>query len=463
MGVPYTAPLDSANPLKNIQRHVDRMLLAEYAPAGVIIDDSLHVLQVRGETGHYLQIPPGELTTDLTRLLKPGLLAGVRSSIRKARQQGTQVRESGLRVKSGEEMRDIDLRVSPIRDPNSKEPCFLILFDEPTRERKSRAPARGRGKPTASSAKRAQDEVQRLEEELRATRDYLQSIIESQEAASEELRSANEEAQATNEELDTAKEELQASNEELNTVNDELRARNLEQSSLNSDLRQLLESINVPLVMVGKDLRIRWFTPAMEPLLNLLPTDQGRPVTDLQSSAIPNFRQLLTAALAGEQSHNIEIQNPAGRWLSLRILPYRGPANAIDGAVATLIDIDDLKRARDFAEAVVGVVREPLIVLDAALRVRTANRAFYQMFQLEAKNTDGRLIYEIGGGQWNIPNLRQLLEDILPTRSAMMDFELEQNYMGIGVKTLLLHAREIRHGDGERLILLAINDRTEHR
>src|SRR3979490_2880549 len=83
--------------------------------------------------------------------------------------------------------------------------------------------------------------------------------------------------------------------------------------------------------------------------------------------------RLIRAALAGDQSHNIEIQNPAGRWLSLRILPYRGPTNAIDGAVATLIDIDDLKRARDFAEAVVGVVREPLIVLDAALRVRTAN------------------------------------------------------------------------------------------
>ena len=461
--VPYSAPVESSSPLKSVQRYVDRMLLAEYAPAGVIIDDAMHVLQVRGDTGHYLQIPPGEPTADLTRLLKPGLLAGVRSAIRKARQQGSQVRESGLRVKSGDEMRDIDLRVSPIPDPSSTEPCFLILFDEPTRSRKASTSIRGRGKPAAASAKRAQDEVQRLEEELRATRDYLQSVIESQEAASEELRSANEEAQATNEELDTAKEELQASNEELNTVNDELRARNLEQSTLNSDLRKLLESINVPLVMVGKDLRIRWFTPAMEPLLNLLPTDQGRPVTDLQSTAIPSFRELLMATLAGEQSQNIEIQNPAGRWLSLRILPYRGPANAIDGAIATLIDIDDLKRARDFAEAVVGVVREPLIVLDAALRVRTANRAFYQVFQLEAQDIEGRLIYEIGGGQWDIPKLRQLLEDILPKHSSMMDFQLEQNYMGIGTKTMLLHAREIRHGDRERLILLAIDDITELR
>lgn len=463
IAAPYSAPLESASPLKNVQRYVDRMLLAEYAPAGVIIDDDMHVLQVRGETGHYLQIPPGELTTDLTRLLKPGLLAGVRSAIQKSRLQGVQVKVPGLRVKSGDEMRNIDLRVSPIRDPNSKEPCFLILFDEPSRGRKTPASPRGRGKTSASSVQHAQDEVQRLEEELRATRDYLQSIIESQEAASEELRSANEEAQATNEELDTAKEELQASNEELNTVNDELRSRNLEQSTLNSDLRKLLESINVPLVMVGKDLRIRWFTPAMEPLLNLLPTDQGRPVTDLRSSVIPNFRELLMAALAGEESQNLEIQNPAGRWHSLRILPYHGITNSIDGAIATLVDIDDLRRARDFAEAVVGVVREPLIVLDSALRVRNANRSFYEVFQLEAQATEGRLIYEIAGGQWNIPKLRQLLEDILPKHSSMMDFQLEQNYMGIGAKTMLLHAREIRHGDRERLILLAIDDITELR
>ena len=454
LNVPQAGAGENSGPLKNIQKFVDRMLLAEYAPAGVIVDDGLHVLQVRGETGHYLQIPPGEPTTDLTRMVRPGLLAALRSAIRKARQQGIQVKETGLRVQSSGEVRNVDLRVSPIRDPNSKEPCFLILFDDATRRK---APAVKR---VAKAPKRAAEEVSRLEEELRATRDYLQSIIESQEAAAEELRSANEEAQATNEELDTAKEELQASNEELNTVNDELRARNLEQSTLNSDLRKLLGSINVPLVMVGRDLLIRWFTPAMEPLLNLLPTDQGRPITDLHSGRIPNFRELLVAALAGEENQSVEIESPAGRWLSLRILPYRGTDNSVDGAIATLIDIDDLKRARDLAEAVVAVVREPLMVLDAGLRVRTANPAFYQMFQLVSGETEGRLIYEIGGGQWNHPRLRQLLEDVLPKRSWMRDFELEQDYKGIGVKKIQLHAREIRQGNGERMILLAIDDVT---
>ena len=126
--------------LKNIQKHVDRILLAEYAPAGVIVDDAMRVLQVRGETGDYLQIPPGEPTTDLTRLLRPGLLAALRSGIRKARLQNSPVKETGLRVKGATGVRNVALRVSPIRDQNSKEPCFLVLFDvDSTRHRASTA------------------------------------------------------------------------------------------------------------------------------------------------------------------------------------------------------------------------------------------------------------------------------------------------------------------------------------
>jgi two-component system, chemotaxis family, CheB/CheR fusion protein len=454
-------PGENGTPLKSIQKQADRLLLAEYAPVGVIVDETMHVVQVRGDTGPYLQLPSGEPTTDLSRLVRPGLLGPLRAAIRKARQQNASVREAEIRVKAADQFRDVVLRVSPLRDSHSAEQCFLILFEDATRQPVRPQSRKKRGKPGVRHKR--DEEVSQLEQELTATRDYLQSIIESQEAATEELRSANEEAQATNEELDTAKEELQATNEELNTVNDELRARNIEQSTLNSDLRKLLESINVPLVMVGRDLHIRWFTPAIEPLLNLLPTDQGRPITDLHSEAIPNFRELLLHALAGEKNTNVEIEGHSGRWLSLRILPYRGPDNTIDGAIATLIDIDDLKRARDFAEIVTATVREPLVVLDAALRIRTANDAFYRFFRMNKQDTEGRLIYEIGRGQWNIPRLKQLLEEILPKEIGIREFEVQQNYEGIGLKTILLHAREIRQGDGERMIVLAIDDVTELR
>jgi two-component system CheB/CheR fusion protein len=450
--------IDSAAPLKSIQKQADRLLLAEYAPAGVLVDGTLHVLQVRGNTGPYLQLPPGEPTTDLARLVRPGILGHLRTAIRKARQQKTSVRETGVRVKLVDGLHEVILRVTPLRHSNSAEECFLVLFEEAPRRASQ---ARGQTKGVRKGALQERDlEILRLEQELTATRDYLQSIIESQEAATEELRSANEEAQATNEELDTAKEELQASNEELNTVNDELRARNIEQSTLNSDLRKLLESINVPLVMVGRDLHIRWFTPAVEPLLNLLPSDQGRPITDLRSDVIPNFRELLMSALAGERNTDIEILSAEGRWLSLRILPYRGQENAIDGAIAMLIDIDDLRRGRDFAEIVAGIVHEPMLVLDAGLQVRAANEAFYRRYRIERGSTEGRLIYEVGQGQWNIPKLKQLLEEILPRKTAIKEFEIRQSD-SLGSRILRINAREIRQKDGERMILMAIIDAAE--
>jgi two-component system, chemotaxis family, CheB/CheR fusion protein len=463
-------PSESAGATHSIQKEAERMLLAEYAPPSVIIDEEMHVLQVRGQTDPYLRVPRGAPTSNLTLLVRPGLLAGVKAAIAQARKHNLPAGEKRIRVKQNDHFRLVDVRVSPIRGSHDKDRCFLVMFENSAEARvlsqKQAKREKGGAKAKASDQAEAQlqQEIARLEHELTETRDYLQSIIEAQEAAAEELRSSNEEAQATNEELDTAKEELQASNEELNTVNEELRIRNAEQSSLNSDLRKLLENINVPLVMVGRDLRIRWFTPAMEPVLNLLPTDQGRVITDLRAPLIPDFAEMLARTVGGGEERHLEFQRPDGRWLSLRILPYRGPENTIDGAIATLIDIDDLKRALDFAEAVVATVREPLIVLDGNLRVRTANDAFYKIFELEKQETEGRLFYEIGNGQWNIPKLRFLLENILPKDSALRDFEVERHTReGVGAKTMLLNAREIRQRDGERMILLAIDDITELR
>ena len=468
-GAPRIAA-EIAGSVNSVQREAERMLLAEYAPASVVIDGAMRVLQVRGRTDPYLQVPQGAPTASLTQMVRSGLIAGLKAAVEQARKKNQPVSEKGLRVKGNGDFGMVDVRVSPNRGPEGKDRCYLVLFEESAGSEAPSPKLAKRGKPGAAAqpsdraVDRLEREIVRLESELNGTRDYLQSIIETQEASAEELRSSNEEAQATNEELDTAKEELQAANEELNTVNDELRIRNAEQNILNADLRKLLESINVPLVMVGKDLRIRWFTAAMEPVLNLLPSDQGRAITDLRSTLIPDFVELLVKALAGSEERNVEFQRPNGAWLSLRILPYRGADNSIDGAIATLIDIDVLKRALDFSEAVVATVREPLVVLDSGLRVRTANEAFYNAFQVEKPETEGRPFHEIGKGQWNVPRLRRLLEEILSENTSLKDFEVEHRSSDRAVgRTLLLNAREIHRIDGERMILLAIDDITESR
>src|ERR1035438_1232102 len=162
--------------------------------------------------------------------------------------------------------------------------------------------------------------------------------------------------------------------------------------------------------MAGKDLRIRRFTKAMRPLMNLTPSDAGRRITDLRPEIdLPNLQERLLTVMAGGTLKPLDAQDPNGRWYSRRHLPAVGPNGKIDGAVFMLIDIDAEKRGRDFAEAIVEAVHEPLLILRKNLIVVAANKAFYRVFHVSAKETEGRLIYDLGDGQWNIPRLRELL------------------------------------------------------
>ncbi|HEX2121143.1 MAG TPA: histidine kinase dimerization/phospho-acceptor domain-containing protein, partial [Thermoanaerobaculia bacterium] len=118
---------------------------------------------------------------------------------------------------------------------------------------------------------------------------------------------------------------------------------------------------------------------------------------------------------------------------------------------------------RNFAQDVFDTVREPLLILDGSLRVHSANRAFYETFEVAREETVTRLVYELGNGQWDIPHLRTLLEDILPMRSVFNDYELEHDFPVIGRRIMLLNARQLRHGRHADLLVLAMEDVTERR
>jgi two-component system CheB/CheR fusion protein len=312
----------------------------------------------------------------------------------------------------------------------------------------------------------------RAEQELAATREYLQSIIQEVEAANEELQSANEEIlssneelQSTNEELDTAKEELQSTNEELNTLNDELHARNDELTRVNSDLVNLLGSVQIAVVIVSNDLRIRRFTPVAEKMLNLIPADVGRPITQVR----PNFDCPLLGDLILEVIDKVvpierEVLDNEGRWYSLRIRPYKGVENRIEGAVLALVDINAAKRheieiqqARRHAEAIVAAVAQPLAVLDGSLRVRSVNSAFEQMLKLSAGEARGRLVYELVDGRWDVPEMRHMLEQALARSQDGEGPPLRAEVGGEGSPALSVYARPIAAwGDDERFILLGV-------
>ena len=317
-----------------------------------------------------------------------------------------------------------------------------------------------------------------LEQELRAKEEYLQTTIEELETSNEELKSTNEEMQSvneelqsTNEELETSKEELQSVNEELATVNAELQTKVADLSRANNDMNNLLAGTGVGTLFVDQQLRISRFTPAATQLINLIPTDVGRPVGHIVSNLVGYDRLVedVQAVLDTLVPKETEVQTTAGDWYQLRIRPYRTLDNVIEGAVITFVDItrskqveEALREARELAESIVATVREPLVVLDEHLQVVSANQAFYSTFRVEPGGTLGQVLYELGNGQWDIPALRQLLEEILPQNATFDDFEVTHEFEQIGRRTMLLNARRILSEAGQtRLILLAIEDITE--
>jgi two-component system CheB/CheR fusion protein len=445
-------------PALDVLREADSLVLAAHGPAGVVIDDDMNILQVRGRTSPYLELSPGGPTTNLLKLAREGLIAGLGKAIRSARHTNAVSSAEGFRIDDEGKLCNVAITVTPFgSSPSSKGRYFLVLF-------KNGAPAAGtRAKPKV--AVRGDETAARLRRELVATKDFLQSLVEDNATTLEELREVNEESQAGNEELETAQEELESANEELNTLNEELKISNVEFTKVNRDLANLLESISIPLVMVGRNLRIRRFTRAIEPMLNLIPSDVGRSITDLQSQIeLPDLRRLLLDAMEGGDRKPRHIRDAYGRWYSLRVLPSVGLDGKTDGAVLMLIDIDASKRGLDFAEAIVETVREPLVILNQNLQVVKANKAFYRTFRAVREETEDRLIYDLGNGQWNIPKLRELLENILPAHSTFRDFEVVHEFQHVGRKVMLLNASEVFNPNAQaRTILLAIEDTTDRK
>ena len=458
-------------------KEADRILLAHYTPASVLINSEYEILQFRGLTRPYLEHPPGKATHNLFKMAREGLMLPLRAAIQKAKKEDAIIRKRGVRLNFEGEYWQITLEVVPIKGLEGNERCYLILFEPDSVQNRGSEPTPLPTRVSRTDRKTKNSQVARLEEELLAAREYTQSLVEQQEAAneelqssSEELQSSNEELQSINEELETAKEELESSNEELATLNDELQNRNLELTKLNDDLNNLHISTNIPILFLGRDLRIRRFTPQAERALNLVATDVGRPISNIKLKLnIPDLESLIVEVIETITVNEREVRDDEGRWYLMRMRPYKTADNKIDGAVIALVDIDALKRfevelleARDYAEAIIRTARDPLLVLNAELRVITGNPAFYRDFKVESADWEGGLIYEVGNRQWDIPELRELLEDIVPNNSFFNDFVVTHDFEHLGRRTMLLNARRLDDLSGQpSRILLGIQDVTD--
>ncbi len=456
----------------DVKREAERILAERYAPAALVVDPDLYIVHFHGDTSPYLSPASGDPSFHLLRMVRPELLVDLRTAIHNAKKNDGPVRKQGTHFKLNGADRVVDLQVIPVKGRHPVESDYLVVFQaaEPATAPPVEVGPRDR-------KGRAASETVRLERELSATREHLRALAEDYESSREEMTAINEETlssseelQTANEELETAKEELQSSNEELTTLNDELQSRNSELSQLTNDLSNLLVGVDIPIVILDGGLHIRHFTPAAEKVFSLIATDVGRPFTDIVSRLdVSNWDELIREATGQLRVVEREVRDREGRWYSLRMRPYHAGERKVDGILIALLDIDSVRRsldeareARDFAEAVVDTVREPLLVLNSEFRILKATPSFYATYQVGQTETEGRSFFELGNGQWNIPRLRTLLEDLLPRDKRVEDFDLAHDFPSIGHRQVLLNARQVyRKSQGTGTILLAIEDVTE--
>jgi two-component system CheB/CheR fusion protein len=335
----------------DLQKEADRLILAKYAPATVVVNDHLEILQTRGHTADYLELSPGKASLNLLRMARPGLLSELQKTIEAARKGKVVVNRDRVQVERDGGLRLVNIEITPFKIGDASEQNFLIVFSEAGPNSQPSPVHETVGSPQSEQLKDRQ--VEQLKQELAGTKEYLQSIIEEHEATNEELQSANEEIQSgneelqsTNEELQTSKEELESANEELNTVNEEMQHRNLQLSQLNNDLTNLLNSVNIPIMMLGPDLSVRRFTVQAEQMLGLSSVDVGRPIGNLRMKVdIDGLEQSVLDVIRDVVPKQLEIKDQKGAAYTLRITPYRTSENKIEGVVLALFDVTHLKRA----------------------------------------------------------------------------------------------------------------------
>ena len=393
----------------NLRDLTEKALLKDYAPSSVLVNASGEILFVHGRSGKYLELPAGEINTNITRSAREGLRVELTTALRKVQMHGEPARYERLPVKTNESIQEVNLVVRPASLPFSETGLILVIFEDAL-PLPSTEPANS---PNSDNLRTDKDHhIVALERELIAKEEYLQTTIEELETTNEELKSTNEELQSTNEELqstneelDTSKEELQSINEELVTVNTELQQKIDSLSNSNNDMSNLLTGTGVGTVFIDAHLCIQRFTPAATRIINLIQTDIGRPLGHIVSN-LQNYNRLVEdtqAVLETLISRETDVQTKSGLWYLMRILPYRTLENVIEGAVITFVEINEQKRLQerlqineDRLKSVLENVDGVIWAIDAHYRLILASSAFHA----DQRQIYGRIIQE---GETGLP------------------------------------------------------------
>jgi PAS domain S-box-containing protein len=331
---------------QNVSNFMKSQLLKRFAPAAVLINKSFQILNLFGPTTQYMDLPQGDPVMDLLNMLKKGLRLKITSAVHKCEKNNASVTVTDIRVKRDNRYYPIQFTVDPIQENNMPETVFLISFKDCKIQDTDQNNQVEHVFIDESLVKQLETELVNTREDLQNTIEELETTNEEQKASNEEMMSMNEELQSSNEELETSKEELQSINEELRSVNAELREKVQELENTNNDMANLINSTEIATVFLDNHMTIRRYTPVTKDLFNMIPSDVGRPISDLtmrfhddelHAHATKVMKTLVPSAK--------EVKTDNGRWFIRRIFPFRTQDNRVDGLVLTFNDVTALKRS----------------------------------------------------------------------------------------------------------------------
>ncbi|MDW7683831.1 MAG: chemotaxis protein CheB [Bacillota bacterium] len=354
-------------PVHNYQLLVDQLVLQHFSPPTVLVNEKGDILYITGRTGKYLEPAAGKANWNIFAMARTGLRYELSETFRKALLQQETITFRNAVLKNNDSPQSVDITVQPLKEPEVLRGLVLIVFSDVPTPPVTKTP--GRNKPvSAQRVEELERELEQTRQELLVTRTEMQASQEDIKSYSEELQSTNEELQSTNEELTTSKEELQSLNEELQTVNHELQAKVDELSLANNDMQNLFNSTKIPTLFLDSTLSIRRFTNQMSQISKLIPSDVGRPITDIASDLIyPQMAEDVKEVLQTLTRVEKQVTTTDGCWFHVRILPYRTLEDKIDGVVVTFVDISNSKALEAALREAQAALEERVAMQDSEL------------------------------------------------------------------------------------------------
>jgi two-component system, chemotaxis family, CheB/CheR fusion protein len=387
-------------PSENIQSLADQVLLQQFSPPGVLVNEAGDIIYISGRTGKYLEPAAGKANFNIFSMLREGLRNEFPVAFHQAIRKKEPVVLRNLKVGINGGTQAVNITIRCMDKPEPLAGTVMVVFNDVPDKTDLRPIAKqGKSEKKSSNEVELEMELQHIREEMQTSVEEMQASQEELKSANEELQSSNEELQSTNEELTSSKEEMQSLNEELQTVNTELQVKIDEFTRVDNDMKNLLNSTDIATLFLDKELSIRRYTVQATKIFKFIKSDIGRPFTDQASDLIyPEMADDAHEVLRTLVFKERQIPGKNGQWFSVRIMPYRTFDDRIDGLVITFINITELKRADEklnesdqIQRLLIDSSKDIIIKLSSKWKVQEFNEEavkFFGIKRIEAIGSD---------------------------------------------------------------------------